>query len=257
MNDIINLPLPINCHLDSISNKYEWDMLKDRLIGWGSFCDMQHHIEAKALAVISIARRLICSAWKLGNDIGWKRVFVESSTLIFPMLELIGYARLGEGNPDSCLAAGAEWLLDPDKLPNYQSKSNILNDQREITSLVKHMKDHKKGPDVKNLIYIRNYFLHGLKKASNKSINIADLINYELPLAISLESQRCLKIYWQQIKTDDCSKGWVERLSRAEIQPFIIQGSGIYEQGLVDPDILDWLENPNADCQDLYTSIPG
>jgi hypothetical protein len=95
-----------------------------------------------------------------------------------------------------------------------------------------------------------------LKNVNDPTVSIADIINYELPNAITMESITNLIVYWEQIKTDDGTKGWVDRLANANIQPFVIQGSGIFEQGLVDPDILDWLEFPGTSCEDLYTDKP-
>jgi hypothetical protein len=48
--------------------------------------------------------------------------------------------------------------------------------------------------------------------------------------------------YWKQLKEDDGDQKWVERLARADIRPLKIQGSGVFEAGLIDPNIVDYLE---------------
>jgi len=245
------LPLPFIYHAESSSNQQEWELLFQRVRGWASLIDIRHPIEAKALAIVSIARRMTCSAWRLGNEIGWKKVFVETSSILFPMLELVGFARLGEGSSDQCLVAGSEWLLDTEIFP--QVSLNPRGDDRELISLVPFMKDHSSGPRISNLIHLRNYYLHGLKNVRDTSVNIADIVNYEIPLAICQLAVSNIKIYWEQLRNDNGSHGWVDRLGQAEIQPFVIQGSNAFEQGLIDPEILDWLHFPDTECSDLYS----
>lgn len=167
------------------------------------------------------------------------------------MLELVGFARLGEGSSDACLVAGGEWLLDTEIFPHVSPDPQ--NDNREIIPLVSFMKDHSTGPRICDLIHLRNYYLHGLKNVRDSSINIADIVNYEIPLAICQLAVTNIKKYWNQLRNDNGSLGWVDRLGQAEIQPFVIQGSNAFEQGLIDPDILDWLHFPNTDCSDLYS----
>jgi hypothetical protein len=240
-------------HRDSDRNGAEWEALFNRVRSWGDLVDMSHHIEAKALAVLSLARRMTCSAFKLGTDVGWKRVFVETSTMIFPMLELIGFARLGDGNSDECLCSGCEWLIDHESLPignRYQA------DDPRLDTLVPFMVDHHAGPRISEMIVLRNYFLHGLKNVRNPNIPIADIVNYEIPLAVVNLATTRIKQYWEQLRNDDGHSLWIDRLAQADIQPFIVQGSGVFEQGLVDQDILIWLSFPNTDCSDMYAEIP-
>lgn len=55
-----------------------------------------------------------------------------------------------------------------------------------------------------------------------------------------------MRTYWNQLLQDDESHGWVERLVDADIHPFVIQGSELFGAGLVDPDIVDYLEDFNT-----------
>jgi len=68
-------------------------------------------------------------------------------------------------------------------------------------------------------------------------------MNCELPYAIVEQSKVGLATYWKQLKTTDDSVGrnWVTRLAEADIYPFGIMGSRIYEKGLVDSNIVYWL----------------
>ena len=250
---MVRLPLPFMCHRNSTKNIAEWEALFNRVRGWADLVDMSHHIEAKALAVISLARRVTCSAFKLGTDVGWKRVFVETSTVIFPMLELIGFARLGDGNSDECLCAGCEWLIDHESLPignRYQT------DDPRLDALVPFMVDHRAGPRISEMIALRNYFLHGLKNVRDPNIPIADIVNYEIPLAVVNLATTRIKQYWEQLRNDDGLGQWVDRLAQADIQPFVVQGLDVFELGLVDPDILIWLTFPNTDCSDVHATTP-
>jgi hypothetical protein len=80
---------------------------------------MSHHLEAKALYVFTMARRLVCSAYRLSKAEGgnWKLIFVEATSLLFPMIELVGHARLGTGGSSKSLWAGILWLHNPDETP--------------------------------------------------------------------------------------------------------------------------------------------
>ncbi|HSH04970.1 MAG TPA: hypothetical protein VLL52_20820 [Anaerolineae bacterium] len=215
---------------------------------WGK---LKYHIEAKALQVFTMARRLIRSAEALAEPYGWKPIFVESSALLFPMIELVGAARaeselgvkkrVSQIGGHRSLDAGIRWLQDPNVLPTYRGKKTFQNDTNRLVSLEQYMVDHGQGPQVCELNLIRNYFLHGLKSHGDPTVSIADVMNYELPMAIAKHARFGLREYWRQLCGDDGSK-WVERLADADIQPFIIQGSEIFEAGLIDPDILDFLE---------------
>ena len=49
--------------------------------------------------------------------------------------------------------------------------------------------------------------------------------------------------YWKLLKQDNGNQGsWLDRLAQADIQPLKIQGSVDFEHGLVDLDIVDYLE---------------
>ena len=108
------------------------------------------------------------------------------------------------------------------------------------------MEHHSQGPQVSDLFFLRNYYLHGLKEHSDPTITIADIINAELPYAITQQAETAMRAYWNQLLQDDGSHGWIERLVNADIHPFVIQGSELFEAGLVDPDIVDYLEDFNA-----------
>jgi hypothetical protein len=207
-----------------------------------------HHLEAKALHIFTVARRLILSAWTLywKNGNNWSQVFVEASTLLFPMLELVGEARKAAGTKP--LGVGIRWLQSVNLITNTDPD----NDYSPITSLRIYMS--KGTPQVRHLYFLRNYYLHGLKKTGTRSITIspreiADMANTELPEAISKRAEVAMREYWDQLKQDDGTdqnNNWIERLAAADIHPFMIEGSGIFEAGLVDPSIVDYLEDPKA-----------
>ena len=90
-----------------------------------------------------------------------------------------------------------------------------------------------------HLVSLRHYLLHGSK---NAKVPIQDIINYELPGFIIEKAQPAMSDYWKQLRQDDGNQYWLERLARADIRPLQIQGSGLFEKGLVDPDIVDYLE---------------
>lgn len=200
-----------------------------------------HPIEAKALAILSIARRLNSTAWDIGNP-NWKAKFVVALPLLFPMIELIGHARVGEGDNNANLAAGIEWLMDTNTLPTKQDKDGIKQDDRRISKLGDFFEDHdKRGPRVNDLFFIRNYFIHGLRFHGDQSHSMSDMMNYELPKAIVLRGNICISEYWKQLINDDGTRGWVDRLAKARIEPFIVQGLP-FEYGLIDPSIVEYLD---------------
>ena len=206
--------------------------------------DLAHHIEAKALYVFTTARRLIRAAnWLKMRANGWKPVFLEATVLLFPMIELIGYSRVDDGEVRNVfgdassvsavnLWAGLHWLRDPTWLPAVQDRS-----QRADSTLLSKWQ-------IGHLVSLRHYLLHGSRQATykGKPIPIDDIINYELPEYIVTRAQKVLSVYWQQLRQDDGSRGWVKRLAQADIRPLSIQGSSLFDKGLVDPDIVDCLE---------------
>lgn len=210
--------------------------------------DLEHHIEAKALYVLTMSRHLIEAAEALALRGNWKPVFVETSLLLFPMLELVGQARLG-GEQGETLSSGIDWLIDPSVFP--RPKVDLKTDEKRIRTLGSYMTTLANGPRVKELFHIRNYFTHGLKNQLDSNFDIGAVqtcMNYELPYAIAQQAKAGLVVYWGQLRNvDRCApKEWVTRLAKANIYPFRIMGSFIYEKGLIDPDIVDWITSLNT-----------
>jgi hypothetical protein len=60
-----------------------------------------------------------------------------------------------------------------------------------------------------------------------------------------------MRAYWNQLRRDDgkTSNGWVSRLKNADILPFPIQGDELFEEGLVDPNIVDYIEGDTNVCK--------
>jgi len=191
-----------------------------------------------------MARRLVRAANELAGAAGnnWKLVFVETTSLLFPMIELVGHARSDWGQVrtaygrDDVLVAniwsGLHWLRDPEWLPQ-------VTDNR-----LKYNRRRFNGIEIGHLTFLRNYFLHGSKNAKDRNGNpipIADIMSHKLPKAIAERAEKAMRDYWGQLKQDDGTRGWVERLARADIQPLKIEGSRDFESGLIDPDIVDYL----------------
>ncbi|MBC8262569.1 MAG: hypothetical protein H8E47_00395 [Anaerolineales bacterium] len=231
---------------------HDWSRVLNQIKGWDSSYSISREIsqplEAKALYVCTMARRLTRAAHWLSERVnGWKPVFLEAAVLLFPMIELVGYARVDHNQVKSIfdpknkkkddvsavnLWAGLHWLRDPNWLPVVQRK----NQRDDPTLLSKWQIGH--------LVSLRHYLLHGSKQVSHKGgpVPIDDIISYELPEYVVTRVQETLPDYWRQLKEDDGSQRWVERLAQADIRPLKLQGSGFYEEGLVDPDIVDLLE---------------
>ena len=215
--------------------------------------ELAHHIEAKALYVFTMSRSLIDKAESLAKPGCWKPVFVEASILLFPMLELVGEARLGK-EPSTgswCrLASGIDWLVDPSAFPTRSTgtRADITADDGRIGTLGNYMTTLRIGPQVRELYHLRNYFIHGLKNQDDPDFDIGAVrtsMNYELPCAIVQQAKVGLAVYWRQLKNADgtASRDWTTRLAEAKIYPFGIMGSSRYEKGLVDPDIVCWLSS--------------
>ncbi|MFX1485460.1 MAG: hypothetical protein ACFFCP_19980 [Promethearchaeota archaeon] len=239
----------VNCAYQS-----EWDAVVRQVRGWPSEyrdyryplpVEMSHHLEAKALYILTMARRLVRTACELGKA-NWELVFVETTSLLFPMIELVGHARLdarqariayGKGPNEvpsvANLWAGLHWLRDSANLPQ-------VNDNR-----LKYDSDMLDRWQIGHLISLRNYYLHGSKSAKDRKgrlIPIADIMSYELPRVIVECAEKTMPEYWKQLKEDDGTQEWVARLASADIRPFKVQGSSVFEAGLVDPNIVDYLE---------------
>lgn len=215
--------------------------------------DLTHHIEAKALYIFTMSRHLIEKAESLAKKGDWKPVFVEASILLYPMLELIGEARLGNELRTGSwrrLASGIDWLIDPMIFPTRPSntRDDLSTDNTRVGSLGRYMNTLPSGPKVRELYHLRNYFIHGLKNQEDPHFDIGAVqtcMNYELPYAIVKQAKVGLAVYWRQLTNTDgsASRDWVDRLAEADIYPFGIIGAPIYEKGLVDPDIVYWLSS--------------
>ena len=211
--------------------------------------DLAHHIEAKALYVFTMSRHLIEKAEMLG-DTGWQSVFVEASILLCPMLELVGEARLGHQPNRGRLASGIDWLIHPFMFPQRSSGkgSSLSTDRTRVSSLGSHMSTLPSGPEARELFHLRNYYIHGLKSQADPDFDVGAVqtcMNYELPYALVQRSKAGLAIYWEQLKNTDGGfpQDWMTRLAEADIYPFGILGAPIYQKGLIDPDIVYWLES--------------
>ena len=119
--------------------KGEWPQENSAHLG-----DLAHHIEAKALYVFTMSRHLMEKTESLPVAGNWKPVFVEASILLFPMLELVGEARLGnEPRTGSWrrLASGIDWLIDPSVFPTRSSgtRDSLSTDNNRVSTLGSYM----------------------------------------------------------------------------------------------------------------------
>ena len=206
---------------------------------------LNHQIEAKALYVFTISKHLIENSENLPINGNWKRVVIEATLLLFPMIELVGQARLGNLNGND-FGSGLDWLANPAGFPQPISQDDLKVDNTRISTLGSYMSTLPEGPRVRELFHIRNYFVHGLKNQHDPDFGIGAVVtsmNYELPLAIIGQAKSALKLYWSQLQNIDGNESheWVSRIAEADIYPFGIMGSTIYEKGIVDPDIIVWL----------------
>lgn len=230
----------------------EWEALLHHIQGDASprqfreLSGVTHQIEVKALYVFTLFRHLIERAETMPLDGNWKLVFVEAMMLLFPMLEVVGDARLG-ASPGSRLGSGIEWIMDPLRPPSSGvSERHLAANNSRIASMGKHMPSLPSGPRVRELFHIRNYFIHGVKNQHDPDFDIGAVrtsMNFELPIALVAQAKVSLRHYWSQLTSHlpSSSRAWVGCLADADIYPFGIMGSPTYERGLVDPGILKWI----------------
>lgn len=201
-------------------------------------------LEAKALFIFTISRRLLRTAKSLENNPkGWKPVFLEATILLFPMIELIGHCRIDpsqvshayQGSADVGAVniwAGLYWLLDPTMAPTVNDKK-----QREDTNFLGKWQ-------IGHLVSLRHYLLHGTKQVryGGQLIPTEDILSFQFPEFVIERSISNLPIYWKYLCHDEGNAVWVNRLASADVRPLIVQGSRLFESGLIDPDIVDCLE---------------
>lgn len=237
-----------NCH----QYPHDWDRLLDYVrTAWkpqftAKLDELEHHIELKALYVFTLSRHLIHYSEGMPMDGDWHPVFIEAMMLLFPMLEIVGQARLGDlaGSP---LGAGLHWLQDPHQFPAADiTQDQLKADETRITAIGSHMPTLPEGPRIRELFHIRNYFIHGLMNQRDPDFDIGAVrtsMNFEMPKGVVSRSKECLALYWRQLTGDalSSSRPWIERLAKSDIYPFGIMGSPTYELGLVDPDIVEWI----------------
>jgi hypothetical protein len=235
------------------------DELYKQMSGYSDPHDIEaRHLEAKALCMFTMACRLVRAAYQLaGCAVGnWKLVFVETTSLLFPMLELVGHARLDVGQARAAcpkrkflnapnLWAGLYWLQEPKVLPQVPSPPET--DGTRMSAVL--------GLEIGHLILLRHYFLHGSQTWDDARVYIPNTINYELPRAIAKRTKEVIPDYWKQLKQDDGTQGWIKRLADADIRPLKIEGSGDFEAGLIDPDILDYLEEHRDICGNAMEAV--
>jgi hypothetical protein len=236
----------------------EWNALYDYIKhSWKSdqaanLGGLSHHLEVKALYVFTISRHLLTEVEKLPQNGNWKPIFIEASILLFPMLELVGEARMGGGIHDGSwrrLASGVDWLIDPNITTTRSNgtRTSFSNDEFNINSLGNYMTTQSNGPKVRELYHLRNYLIHGLRNQDDRNYDLEAIkisLNYELPYAIVQQAKKCLFTYWNQLKNDKNIGpiNWIDRLSEAKIYPLGILGSVLYDKGIIDPDIIYWIE---------------
>ena len=228
----------------------EWDEVLDQIRGWGNSYSVSKEIsqplEAKALYMFTVARRLMRTAHSLVKPPdNWKPVFIEGTILLFPMLELVGHARLdatnvrgqyGKNDVSTVdLWAGLHWIDNVDCVPQVNDK----HQKTDPAQLGRWQIGH--------LVSLRHFLLHGSKNVvatdkASRPIPIEDIINFEFPGFIIEKAQPAMMNYWRQLKQDAGTQSWLQRLAQADIRPLKIEGSGVFEKGLVDPDIVDCLE---------------
>lgn len=206
-----------------------------------------HHLEAKALYVFTMSRRLIGTMHTMGtDDLGrWSSIFVESYFPLFPMIELIGKAVSPKASPspDDRLQAGFIWLNDPYSLPNPTNDPKA--DGVRLKALDKHLSQSTDGtpfaPQINELIKVRNYLFHGVSGADGEAFTMS----YQHPYAMAIQEENALRTYWKNLCSDDStiSEPWITRLAQADIKPFPIDGWEPAKACLIDDCIVEYLEN--------------
>lgn len=228
---------------------HEWDEVVSQIKSWKRPYPITNrisqHLEAKTLYVFTMTRRLILASSKLRDPKkGWKPRFLEASILLFPMLELVGYSRLDKGqilkyfgkrgSSNANLWAGLHWLRDPKWVPVIMD-----NKQKSDPTIMSRW-------EIGHLVSLRHFLLHGSKSARDKSGNplpIQDIINFELPGFIIEVAQPAMSQYWKDLKQDDGTHFWVERMAESDIRPLPIQGSVDFKKCIIDLKIIEFLES--------------
>jgi hypothetical protein len=212
-----------------------------------SLSNVTFPIEVKALHIFTLSSRFLRSVddlVKLQGDKGWHPVFLETSVLLFPVLEIIGNAVKTEGSDK--LVAGIYWLQNPRELPSKVVKACEARIDNTILDRVhKDMPAEQTKPTVRAVYQLRNYYLHGVVRSSDSTIpKEEEIISYSLPKGLAGAIEEGLYSYWECLTEDDGKRGWVNRLARADIHPLIIPGSfGFADDGLIDPDTIDRILN--------------
>ncbi len=234
-----------NTALTCIHHDQEWQQAVSTIQQWKIDSSIPKTIslplEAKALYVFTMARRLSRTAYGLRRPRGWKTVFLEATLILFPMIELIGYCRVDATEAKHVydksdvsavnLWAGLHWLRDPTFIPSVTNK----HQRKDVTLLDKWQIGH--------LVSLRHYLLHGSKNAKfeGKTVPVEDILSHEFPGFALHRAVNALPKYWLQLCYDDGTQKWLDRLSNADVRPLKIQGSKLFQDGLIDPDIVECL----------------
>lgn len=243
-----------------LEREQDWTEVLDQIQNWSiqyrkKLSDISHPLEAKALYMFTMSRRLVRSVHKIGGDEinNWPSVYVETYVLLFPMLELIGKAVHSSKSQsyEERLAAGLYWLNEPDRLPDRvydppKSKSNNTpQNDSELLDNLPHIDANINKPSISDLIKIRNYLLHGVSGQTGETW----AMNYQHPRSMAIQAEIAMREYWKQLTQDSGnSGGWIDRLAQAQIEPFPIPGSVSYEKCLIDHDIVEYLTDRNQSC---------
>ena len=75
-------------------------------------------------------------------------------------------------------------------------------------------------------------------------IPIEDIMSYELPPELASLAEMGMRAYWRQLREDDGTQEWLQRLAQADIRPLAIQGDRYFDRRLIEPGIVDYLESP-------------
>lgn len=142
---------------DCQHHKPGWERVELQIRNWppdwqAKLAPLGHHLEAKALQLFTIARRYVRSVDRLAQANGnrWQLIFVEATSLLFPIIELFGEARRDKSAASSALGAGIQWLRDPSYLPPAQTINDVKVDARRLNTLLPFM-NRTQGPQVNDL----------------------------------------------------------------------------------------------------------